>query len=224
MRIVHQTSSTPQEYEARRAGHLHRRRVELISSAIRKRPHVRSVLEIGCGTGAVLRDVGRQLPMIAFQGIDLDPSHITYAERQQSPSNLRYSVGDLTTDAQMDYDFIYSIDVIHHLAAPLDGFRAIRSRLTDAGCWLLVEPNIWHPYVAWLQESMKRAGLGEDHFRPWQLIPEMRSAGLRVAEHHFMHFWPGTITEPTPLMRRVEHVVERVPMLGGSAVYLLIAA
>jgi len=164
------------------------------------------------------------LPTVAFDGIDLDASLIAYAEDQQNPSNLSYAVGDLTTGIRRRYDFVYSIDVVHHLAVPVDGFRAIRAGLTDTGCWLLVEPNVWHPYVAWLQESMKRSGLGEDHFRPWRLVPEMQLAGLRVVGHHFMHLWPGTVTNPTQLMQRVEHAVEGLPMLGGSTVYLLAAA
>jgi SAM-dependent methyltransferase len=182
-----------------------------------------SVLEIGCGTGAVLRDVGRAFPGATLLGIDLDPALIAYAKGIDGPPNVRYAIGDLTTGIDWQYDFVYSIDVVHHLPVPLDGFRAVRRALSDTGAWLLIEPNLWHPYVAWLQESMKRAGLGEDHFRPWRLIPEMRAAGLRVVEHNFVHLWPGTVTDPSRLMQRVERSLEKVPFLGGSTVYLLAA-
>lgn len=182
---------------------------------------MRSILEVGCGTGAVMRDVAVASPRATVVGVDLDQSLIAYATRAGGSPNLTYILADVTAGIRGSFDFIYSIDVVHHFPAPGDGIRAIGNLLSDRGRWLLIEPNVWHPYIAWQQESMKRAGLGEDHFRPWRLLPEMRAAGMRVVDHRFMHLWPGTIKQPSAVMISVERVVERVPVLGGSAIYVL---
>ena len=83
-----------------------------------------------------------------------------------------------------------------------------------------MEPNIFHPYMALKQERMKRAGLDEDHFRPWQAWPELRQAGFAVDFRRYLLLYPGGF-EPSPRLAQLELALERVPVLGGSvAVYL----
>ena len=40
---------------------------------------------------------------------------------------------------------------------------------------------------------MKRAGLDEDHFRPWESVPELRRAGFAVDRRRYRAAVPGRL-------------------------------
>ena len=215
---------SPAEYETRRAGHLEQRRCALVKEAIAAQPGgARHVLELGSGTGKLLADVASTFPAIQFHGVDVDERMVAYAQGTYRAPNLRYSVADITRNGYpQECDFVYSIDVIHHLHDHLSGFVAVRNALRDGGSWLAVEPNIWHPYVTLQQERMKRAGLEEEHLRPWVVEPLFREAGLAVASSRYHHLFPASVARlPAPL-ERLERRLERFRFLGGSVVYRLV--
>src|SRR6266540_5364924 len=166
---------SPAQYEALRTGHMYRRRRELVEETLRVRgDEVGSVLEVGSGTGALLAELASRFPAMQFLGVDVDPRMISHAQERHQLPNLRFALSDITSDgSRRRCEFVYSIDVIHHIHQPLYFFRAVRQMLRRGGVWLVMEPNIFHPYILWQQERMHRAGFDEDHFRPWLLEPLM---------------------------------------------------
>ncbi len=215
----------PSEYEAVRSGHMERRRRELVEEALRSRLHAtRRVLEVGFGSGKLLADLAQQFPQVQFLGTEVAFDMARYAQHQHAQPNVTYLVSSLDgINPGFWCDLVYSIDVIHHVHEPGPLFRAIRSRLRTGGAWLIVEPHIYHPYIFLQQERMRRAGLDEDHFRPWALEPLFQQAGFRIASRNSVFLFPGCVQHMHPLLARLERLFERVPFLGGSIVYLLMA-
>ncbi len=117
-------------------------------------------------------------------------------------------------------DLLFSIDVIHHLRDRPRVFSDMRAAARSGARWLVIEPNIFHPYVWWFQESMRRKGLDEDHFRPRVSEPEFEQAGWRIGTKAYMHLWPASF-EPSERAKRVERQLEMSRRLGGSVVYQL---
>jgi len=215
----------PAEYERGRAGHLQRRRVEVILRAIDSYG-AKVIAELGCGTGAVLRAVASQRPLLDLDGFDIDRGLLDFAAEAASHlPNVAVARADVGRDVlPRRYDMVFSIDTIHHLHDHQVAFRSIRANLNPSGTWLAIEPNIWHPYITLQQERMRRAGLDEDHFRPWRLLPLLEAAGFRTTSRRYLHALPGGIDRVPRPVARLERLVERLPAVGASVVLELTAS
>ena len=100
----------------------------------------------------------------------------------------------------------------------LDG---VRRALRPGATWLAIEPNVFHPYIFWSQARMRRAGLDEDHFRPWVVEPALRDTGFGLRDRRYAFLFPGFVRRvPVPLSR-LESALERFRLVGGSVVYRL---
>jgi SAM-dependent methyltransferase len=216
MKLTHD-SSDPAAYDLQRSGHFEDRRVDLISDAIRTE-QVGRVLELGAGSGRICWRLARQHPSVRFTAIE---PHRPLADhgrsRYETPNLVR--VDAVPIGARNDAAF--SIDVIHHLHDRPSVFAEMRRALANGGVWLVVEPNIWHPAIWFLQERMRRAGLDEDHFRPWVSEPEFRAAGFEIQSRSYRHLWPAAVKDPPSVAVAAERRFERMPVLGASVVYQL---
>lgn len=79
----------------------------------------RTVLDIGCGGGDVLRHLARlarhdSLPA-TFLGVDPDPRAIAFAHEQENQSNVRFEQTDAYS-LSTRFDLVLSNHVLHHLA------------------------------------------------------------------------------------------------------------
>lgn len=210
------------EYEARREGAVEQRRRRLVRTEVESLPGVERVVELGCGPGRFLAELADDYPRIEFTGIDICPAMIEHAERQHRRANLRYEMRDITEDdGCATAEFVFSIDVLHHVHHLSPFFKAVRRLLEPAGVWLAVEPNVYHPYIYYSQERMRRAGFDEDHFRPWVAEPLLAQTGFTVASRTYASVFPGAIRRlPRPL-DWLERRCEKCRFLGGSVVYRL---
>jgi 2-polyprenyl-3-methyl-5-hydroxy-6-metoxy-1,4-benzoquinol methylase len=78
-----------------------------------------------------------------FVGYDVSTESIAVARsRAERLSNVEFldrGVEEIPTDPP--FDLITSFDVIHDLAAPLEGLRRIHTALAPGGVYLMMEPN-----------------------------------------------------------------------------------
>lgn len=211
------------EYEAQRSGCQQRRRRDEIDRALRRRGGaVHTVVELGCGTGGTLAEVAGRYPEARCVGVDIDAELLAFAAGAFRLPNLRYERRDVARDGgPCPAPFVFSLDLIHHLHDPLPFFRAVAAMLEPGGAWLVVEPNIFHPYVFYSQERMRRAGFDEDHFRPWRAAPLFRAAGLRVRRRYYLGLFPDWLRRPPRWLGWAERLLEGAPCLGASVVYHL---
>ncbi|HVX12360.1 MAG TPA: class I SAM-dependent methyltransferase [Pirellulales bacterium] len=212
------------EYEACRSGAVEQRRRRLVRAEIDALSGIKRTVELGCGPGRFLAELAHDYPHIEFTGIDINPGMIEHAQRRYQTANLRYELLDITTsDHLTGMDFAFSIDVLHHIHDLATFFQAVHRSMCPAGVWLAIEPNVYHPYIYYSQERMRRAGFDEDHFRPWVAEPLLARAGFTISRRGFVSIFPGAIRRlPRPL-EWFEQCCENWPFLGGSVVYRLIS-
>jgi spermidine synthase len=209
--------TAPAEYEKRRGGHFENRRVGLVVDTINEEG-ADSVVELGAGTGRILWRVAGARPTGQYLAVEIDENLKAYGVETYKASNMNWAAR-LPSDRQARV--VYSIDVIHHLVDRAETFAEVHETLADAGVWFVIEPNVWHPAIALSAERMKRAGLGEDHFRPWVCEPEFAKAGFAVESRRYAHLWPASFTRPPQWALKAERFSERARIVGGSVVYLL---
>ncbi len=88
----------------------------------------RSVCEVGCGAGEILRQVQDALaPGIAFEGYDISPDAYREAQTRQNEQLRFHCVDFLTTPTRM-YDLLLCLDVFEHVPDYLGFLEALRSR------------------------------------------------------------------------------------------------
>lgn len=213
---------TPREYEASRAGHFHERRLAFVLGAGATVPAGGAAVEIGCGPGSVLADVSRARPDLRCLGLDVDDAMVAYANEAHGHEQLRFAVAQVGRDPIPEQaDFVFAIDVLHHVDDPAGFLAAVTAALAPGGLVAAIEPNSLHPYVALSQERMRRRGLDEDHFRRGVWEPAFAAAGLRIESRRWLHAFPAFVRSVPPAVARLEQLVERVPPLAGSVAYVL---
>jgi SAM-dependent methyltransferase len=181
-----------------------------------------TVLEIGCGPGGLVAQLASEHLDAEFVGIDVDPKMIDHARTHHVNANLRYELADFGRKRpEVLADFAYGIDVLHHVH-DLPAFLAgVHQALRAGATWLAIEPNVFHPYIFWSQGRMRRAGLDEDHFRPWVVEPKLRDAGFAVKDRRYAFLFPGCVQRVPRALARMESALERFRPIGGSVVYRL---
>lgn len=104
----------------------------------------RSILEIGCGSGALLQELSTFWPDVRCFGVD--PA-LPGADRSNSKIRLeRGFVEDIPNDLQ-DFDLIVAVNVIEHLPSPRRFLASLRSRLAPKGQIIIVCPAVDPPNV-----------------------------------------------------------------------------
>lgn len=90
-----------------------------------------TILELGCGTGAVITECHRRRLASAFTAIDYSADAIAYL-RARSEGSIRCLVGDITDrDLPLDdhFDVVVLSHVLEHIEEPLPFLRSIVRRL-----------------------------------------------------------------------------------------------
>ena len=212
---------SPADYEARRQGHLQRRRVELVASDVAA--HARAgdlVVEIGCGPGDVVSRVARTYPEVSFLGLDVDGAMVAHARTVHSAPNVSFEQGDITEGKlEVHARMMFGIDVLHHVPDLRRCVDVVAGLLDPDGWWSVIEPDSRNPYIWLHQERMRRAGLDEHHFARRLFEAEARRGGLRIVRRTTAFVVPGSFGRVPGAVARLERVVERVPGLGGSVFY-----
>ena len=218
-RVTHDRAD-PAEYETSRGGHFEERRLGLVARTL-SAEHAGEVVEFGSGTGRICARLAERFPLTSFTAVEIDEHLVAYGQRTYRVDNLSWNhelPGEESVDA------VFSIDVIHHLDDRPKMFDLIYSTVRPGGVWVAIEPNLWHPAIAFAQERMKRQGLGEDHFVPWISEPEFQRAGFVIESRRYCHTWPAAIKRPPGWAKRLEAWVEEsaaAGVLGASVVYAL---
>jgi SAM-dependent methyltransferase len=95
----------------------------------------RHVLDAGCGTGAMSRELACHFPDASIVGVDRSASAIALAsQRHGRLPNVTFEVLDLeqsTPDSATKFDFVFCQGVLHHMGAPVQALRNIHAAATD---------------------------------------------------------------------------------------------
>ena len=85
-----------------------------------------SVLDVGCGSGLVLRDLLQQRPNIEVAGVDVSPRAVEMS-RRRLPSGT-FAVLDVTAEhLTQQFDLVICTEVLEHIPDDLAALRNIRA-------------------------------------------------------------------------------------------------
>ena len=150
-----------------------RARERLIGWAIERYfPAARSMIEVGCGTGSVLRFLHASRPSLELSGVDASPRAIELAGERVD--GVRLATGDVRAlPAAHPYDVAGAFDVIEHLDDDAGALAALREAVRPGGGVILTVPQ--HP---WLWSAYDEYARHKRRYRRRELIERVRAAGL----------------------------------------------
>ena len=173
----------------------------------------KSVLEIGCGAGEVLRIIAGRFPGIQFQGCDISADAAKFWTEKQAP-NLSFSLGNLL-ESDKQADLVLCLDVFEHV----DDYLGFLRKLSDHGSYFVFNVPMDMCVMKLLTRGLAyaRADVGHLHyFNEWSAKATLTDCGyeLEVAK-----LSPAFLKIPPRSFRQWLAVVPRVAahfLLGGS--------
>lgn len=96
------------------------------------------ILVSGCGTGQHSIETARRFPEAKVLAIDLSLASLAYAKRKTRElklNNIEYAQADIVQlpSSRRVFDIVEAVGVLHHLADPMAGWRALLSTLRPGG-------------------------------------------------------------------------------------------
>lgn len=100
------------------------------------------ILIAGCGTGQQAAEIALQYSGASVLAVDLSLASLSYAKRQTellALDNIEYAQADILGLGALDrtFDLIVATGVLHHMADPEAGLRALLTRLRPGGYVML---------------------------------------------------------------------------------------
>jgi len=189
----------------------------------------KKVLEIGCGTGYLSKELVQTGAIIT--AIDISPDLLFMAIQEVIADNIEFQIENAyaMTFADDSFDFIVGSSVLHHLdveQALQECYRALK----PGGTLRFTEPNMLNPQIA-LQKNIpffkKWAGDSPDEtaFFRWSLKRQLAKAGfvdISIRPFDFLH--PQIPECMIVYFRPVFSLLERTPILSELAGSLNIEA
>lgn len=149
-------------------GARHRRR--LICRLLAEAPPFSRVLDVGCGEGALLREVAAAFPQASLTGVDLSPQ-VVEQNRARLPG-ARFEALDLAQGPLDErFDLVLCSEVLEHLDDLADGVAHLAAMVAPGGSLLVTVPtgtvhpterhfgHTRHPDLPELERAASAAGL-----------------------------------------------------------------
>ncbi len=130
------------------------------------------VLDLGCGYGTLLKIIGGS--RISATGFDNSASR---CERlKERGLNAAHSTDELKSLAP--FDAITLVDVLEHVATPVDLLHFCRSLLTPAGIVCVAVPEFAGPRLARLRRAVELDQPFDRDLNPWEHLNYFRAGSL----------------------------------------------
>jgi SAM-dependent methyltransferase len=138
-------------------------------------PEARNFLEIGCGTGAVLRELATSRRWERLVGSELHPSGLSHA-RKRLPSEVEFVQMDARqVPAVGVFDLTGAFDVIEHIADDEGVLRGMRAATQTGGGTIIAVPQ--HP---WLWSRADDIAHHQRRYRRGELEAKLLRNGFQI--------------------------------------------
>ncbi|HEX7341284.1 MAG TPA: class I SAM-dependent methyltransferase [Rhodanobacteraceae bacterium] len=152
-----------------------RARNELIIHTVRKYfPRARNMLEIGCGTGYVLRGVTQAVPELKVSGSEIFMEGLSFAARRLPDADL-FQMDARQIPFETEFDLVGAFDVIEHIKEDEQVLSQIRGALKPGGGALFTVPQ--HPAL-WSAQDDRACHVRR--YRRHELTCKLETAGFRI--------------------------------------------
>ena len=197
------------------------RHIRRILKAIIRPLEIESVLDVGCGQGSLLEELGAEFPHIKPCGVDISKSGVELA--RQKVSDGRFWVADISRQPLDEtFDLLVCSEVLEHI---LDDIKAIRNLREMTGKYLVLSTP---------QGRMRRFEREVGHVRnyaPGELVSKLEQNGFvieSVLEWGFPFYSPlyrnfleltggkGTTGEFGPIRKLIANFTYFLFMLNSS--------
>lgn len=151
-------------------------RGELIKGlATRFFPEARRFLEVGCGTGAVLRELAASRDWEKLVGSELHPAGLAHA-RKRLPAGTEFVQMDARDIPAVEaFDLTGAFDVIEHIVDDEAVLRALRRATQKGGGTIIAVPQ--HP---WLWGPSDEIAHHERRYRLGELEEKLKRSGFEI--------------------------------------------
>ncbi|MDP9360511.1 MAG: class I SAM-dependent methyltransferase [Acidobacteriota bacterium] len=154
-----------------------RHRWRLVVRELEGLPERAMVVDIGCGSGALLERIGHTRPDARLAGIDVEPSALALAKRRLPAATFVRGDLDQDTGAVKAFreraDAVVCSEVIEHLAAPERALRLARELLRPGGRLIVTVP-------AGPMNDFDRSIGHKKHYRLDELTGLLSGAGFEI--------------------------------------------
>jgi SAM-dependent methyltransferase len=137
-------------------------------------PAARRFLEVGCGTGFVLRALAKSRHWERLAGSELHPAGLAYA-RQRLPEVELVQMDARDIPAVGAFDLTGAFDVIEHIAEDEEVLRGLRAATATGGGTIVAVPQ--HP---WLWSRADEIAHHERRYRRGELEEKFARNGFEV--------------------------------------------
>jgi ubiquinone/menaquinone biosynthesis C-methylase UbiE len=149
--------------------------LELASAEV---PHPRAILDVGCGTGKLLRAASARFPGARLDGVDAAPEMVRVAQAIAPAGagiTFRLSGAESLPFGDGEFDLVFSTMTFHHWADQSKGVAEVARVLAPGGRWLLAD------FIASGVMKYVRRVFRLTRFRERRdLYPMLAASGLRV--------------------------------------------
>ena len=211
----------PGGYEALRVGWLFQRRLREILGHLSSLRAGDTVVEIGSGTGLLLRHLASERPDLRFFGVEPIAGYVDYANGEAANAgNVSFVQGfaeDLADLGLPKADMVLTNDVLHHVADIEAVCRSVADATQDWGQWLVIEPNPQNPWVIWFHTRTD----GEALFHTRKFTRAAGRNGWQVTQRGHLFLVPQAVRTPPRALVRAEEALERLPVVSGGTLIRL---
>lgn len=152
-----------------------RGRNELICSQLKKYfPEAQTLLEIGCGTGQVLREIRQALPATRLCGTEIHTLGLAYA-RDTLPEVEFLQIDARGIPFSMEFDVVCAFDVIEHVDDDRGVLRQMYQSCRPGGGIMVTVPQ-----HRWLWSYKDDAACHKRRYTRKELQTKMLDAGFEV--------------------------------------------
>ncbi|MBN2751173.1 MAG: class I SAM-dependent methyltransferase [Rhodospirillaceae bacterium] len=144
------------------------------------------ILDVGCGYGAVARDIALAHPAATVVGMDYDAPRLAQALASDNPPNLSFVAGDATqTVPEGDWSVVVLSNVLEHIS---DRVRFLKSLITATGApkFLIRVPLFERDWQMALRRELAINYFSDDDHKIEHTLTEFTNeldqAGLRIVE------------------------------------------
>lgn len=156
-------------------------------------PATRTILEIGCGTGAILASLDPRFGL----GVDISPNMIELAAaKYRDRSNLQFLVAEAERFSdQRRFEVVIVPDVIEHLYDPAQALAAMTSLMEPQGVLIISMANqSWEPILDVLEKLRLKMPEGPHTWISAQNLAAMITANnLEISEQGYRCLIPARI-------------------------------
>jgi cyclopropane fatty-acyl-phospholipid synthase-like methyltransferase len=89
--------------------------------------NAQSIVEVGCGAGAILGYLHDEQPNVDYYGFEIAPDASKFWD-QHASKNINFKVADFLIEETEQYDALLLLDVFEHVANPFDFLSRLNNR------------------------------------------------------------------------------------------------